>query len=188
MATDIKLDQQGGNWVLVEGTVLKCTGTELMLDSQARRAGNGGDHRRALVHDGGDRLTINFAHDYRGGVTVVGELAVTGDVKVGAGTRLGAQLEEANGRIHQLEQTISALVDLVGAVFVPQWRTKLEVEEGDEMGLVTPSAEELGLIVEFDIDQLNPNFGHEDVISITPPAGTPVRRGSTVRVLINLQG
>ena len=83
---------------------------------------------------------------------------------------------------------ITALVDLVGAVFVPQWRTKLEVEEGDDMGLVTPSAEALGLVVEFDIDQLNPNFGHEDVISISPPAGTPVRRGSTVRVLINLQG
>ncbi len=187
MATDIKLDQQGGNWVLVEGAVLKCTGTDLMLDSPARRAGNGGDHRRALVHDGGDRLTINFANDYRGGVTVVGDLAVTGDVRVGA-VRLGAQLEEAHARIHQLEQTITALVDLVGAVFVPQWRTKLEVEEGDDMGLVTPSAEALGLVVEFDIDQLNPNFGHEDVISISPPAGTPVRRGSTVRVLINLQG
>jgi len=43
-------------------------------------------------------------------------------------------------------------------------------------------------VIEFQIDQRNPNFQHEDVISITPPAGTFVRRGSTVIVAINLEG
>lgn len=188
MATDIKLDQQGGSWVLVDSAVLKCTASDLMLDSPARRGGRGGTHRRALVHDASDGLTINFAQDYQGGVTVVGDLAVTADVKVGSGVRLGAQLAEAHARIYQLEQTMGALAELVGAVFVPQWRTKKEVEEGDDMGLVTPSAGELGLVVEYEFDQLNPGFGHEDVVSMTPPAGTPVRRGSTVKVRINLQG
>ena len=189
MATDIKLDQQGGGWILVESAVVKCTASDLMLDAPARRGGGGGPHRRALVHDASDGLTINFAHDYRGGVTVVGNLAVTGDVRTaGAGVGLGAQLEEAHARIFQLEQSIAALTQLVGAVLVPPWRTKREVEEGDEMGLVTPSAAELGLVVEYEFDQLNPGFGHEDVVSVTPPPGTPVSRGSTVRVRINLQG
>jgi hypothetical protein len=189
MPTDIKLDQQGGNWLLLESGVVKSTATDFMLDSPARRGVGGSVHRRALVHDAGDGLTINFAHDYPGGVTVVGDLAVTGDVKVpGAGVALGATVTDLYSRIHELEQRIAALVELVGAVFVPPWRTKLEVEEGDEMGMSTRSAAELGLTVEYDFDQLNPHFGHEDVISISPPAGTPVRPGSTVRVRINLQG
>jgi hypothetical protein len=32
------------------------------------------------VHDFQDGLTINFAGDYRGGVTVIGNLGVTGDI------------------------------------------------------------------------------------------------------------
>lgn len=189
MPTDIKLDQQGGNWLLFESGVVKCTATDFMLDSPARRGVGGSEHRRALVHDAGDGLTINFAHDYRGGVTVVGDLAVTGDISSrGEDVALGAKVDELFGRVHELEQTIGALAALVGAVFVPPWRTKLEVEEGDEMGVSTPSASELGLNVEFEFDRLNPGFGHEDVISIVPPVGTPVLSGSTVRVLINLEG
>lgn len=187
MATDIKLDQQGGNWVLIEGAALKCTAADFMLDAPARRGAGGGPHRRALVHDAGDGLTINFANDYRGGVTVVGGLKVTGDVTVG-GAALGVLVEALSARVQEQEQTIAALIQLVGAVTVPAWRTKREVEEGDDMGLVSPSAAELGLVVEYEIDQRNPHFGHEDVISITPPAGTPVRPGTTIRVRINLEG
>lgn len=195
MATDIKLDQQGGNWVLIEGAVVKTTAADLMVDSVARRGGAGGPHRRALVHAPGDVLAINFAGDYTGGVTLAGDLVVSGDVRVRGGAGLGAgaaalstDVGALNARVQQLEQTVSALLGLVGAVVIPEWRTKTEVEEGDDMGLVAPPASELGLNVEYEIDQLNPRFGHEDVVSITPPAGSVVLRGSTVRVRINLEG
>ncbi|MBK8460917.1 MAG: PASTA domain-containing protein [Micropruina sp.] len=187
MATDIKLDQQGGNWVLIEASVLKCTGADFMLDSPGRRGAGGSPHRRALVHDAGDALTINFARDYSGGVNVIGDLAVTGDVRVG-GQALGGAVRAMSSRIAELEQTIASLTQLIGAVFIPPWRTRTEVEEGDDMVLVVLPASSLGLIVEYEIDQLNPAFGHEDVISIDPPAGTAVLRGSTVRVRINLEG
>jgi len=188
MPTDIKLDQQGGNWVVVEGSVLKSTAADFMLDSPARRGAGGSVHRRALVHDYGDGLTLNYANDYRGGVRVVGELTVTGDLTLGAGLPLGANLDALYLRIQELENTVSALVGLVEAVFIPSWRTKTEVEEGDDMGMSTPPAADLGLTVEYAFDQRNPNFGHEDVVSIAPPPGTPVKRGSTVVVTINLEG
>jgi hypothetical protein len=201
MATDIKLDQQGGNWLVLEGSGVKTTASDLMLDSPGRRGAGGGLQRRALVHDAQDGLTINFGGDYPGGVTVTGNLAVTGDLKL-AGTPLGATVASLQAmlasiqgatsllgdRLDILERTVESLVELVGAVVIPAWRTKTEVEQGDDMGMWAQSAEQLGLAVEFEIDQRNPNFGHEDVISITPPAGTAVRRGSTVVVRINLEG
>jgi hypothetical protein len=198
MATDIKLDQNGGNWVVVEGGVLKTTATDLILDAPARRRGGPtSQHRRALVHDPQDGLTINFAGDYPGGVTVVGNLAVTGDVKVGNASM--AALIEAmrsievtaggiGARLDMLERTVEGLVQLVGAAVIPPWRTKTEVEEGDDMGMSTRSAADLGLVVDYQIDQRNPNFSHEEVISITPSPGTLVLRGSTVVVRINLEG
>lgn len=195
MATDIKLDQQGGNWVLIEGAVVKTTAADLMVDSAARRGGAGGPHRRALVHAAGDVLAINFAGDYTGGVTLAGDLVVSGDVRVRGGAGLGAgaaalstDVGALSARVQQLEQTVAALLGLVGAVVIPEWLTKTEVEEGDDMGLVSPPASELGLNVEYEVDQLNPAFGHEDVVSITPPAGSVVLRGSTVRIRINLEG
>jgi hypothetical protein len=201
MPTDIKLDQQGGDWLVLEGSVLKTTASDLILDAPGRRGGGPSPHRRALVHDFGDGLTINFAGDYPGGVTVTGNLAVTGDLKL-AGLAVGAtvaslqsalaSIQAASGamgaRLDTLERTVASLVELVGAVVIPAWRTKTEVEQGDDMGMWAPSAEQLGLTVEYEIDQRNPNFGHEDVISITPPAGTAVMRGSTIVVRINLEG
>jgi hypothetical protein len=91
-------------------------------------------------------------------------------------------------RLAQLEKTVAALVEMAGAVVIPPWRTKTEVEEGDDMGMVAPSAESLGLVVQYEIDQLNPLYSHEEVISITPQAGTMVMKGSTVVVRINLEG
>lgn len=201
MPTDVKLDQQGGDWLILEGSVVKATASDLMLDAPGRRRGGASPHRRALVHDFQDGLTLNFAGDYPGGVTVTGNLAVTGDLKL-AGTALSATIASlqsalasiqiaiggTGSRIDTLEATVASLVELVGAAVIPSWRTKTEVEEGDDMGISTPSAEQLGLVIQLEIDQLNPNFGHEDVISITPPAGTVVMRGSTVVVRINLQG
>ena len=77
MATDIRLDEVDGNWVVVESDVLKSTATDFLLDAPDRRS-TGGGFRRALVHDGQDGLTINFNGDYPGGVTVGGDLRVAG--------------------------------------------------------------------------------------------------------------
>ena len=197
MATDIKLDQQGGDWLIVEGRVLKTTASDFMLDSPARRRGGPSPHRRALVHNEQDGLTLNFAGDYPGGVTVTGNLVVTGDLKV-AGTAVGAAIASLQSAINllkgtadhvtELDKSVAGIIQILGAVVIPPWRTKTEVEEGDDMGMSTLSAEQLGLVVQYDIDQRNPNFEHEEVISIKPPDGTVVMPGTTVVVKINLEG
>jgi hypothetical protein len=85
------------------------------------------------------------------------------------------------------------LVELVGASVIPPWKTKTEVEKGDDEaalggGPATLSADALGLIFNFEFDRQDPGFQHEDVVSIEPTAGTAVKRGSTVKVTINLEG
>lgn len=65
MSADIKL---GENNVAVEAT-------DLLLDHPSRRKVAGGQ-RRALVHDFDDGLTLNWANDYPGGVTIIGKAAV----------------------------------------------------------------------------------------------------------------
>ena len=69
MSSNITLDSDGRDWVLVEGTVLKSATTDFMLDSPLRRSRPRG-LRRAMVHDGRDGLTINYGRDYPGGVTI----------------------------------------------------------------------------------------------------------------------
>lgn len=199
MATDIKLDQQGGNWLVAESQVLKSTATDLMLDSPARRRGGPSPHRRALVHDTNDGLTLNYAGDYPGGVGITGNARVTGDLtvagdlivqgaKIESTEHLAARLHHAEWRIQTLEKTVEALLRVGGAVVVPAWTTQTEILEGDEMGMVYQSAEDLGLTIEYVIHQQNPNFEHEQVISIEPEPGTVVMRGTTIVVTLNLEG
>jgi len=72
MSTDVKLDQgQSGNILLLDGGVVQTTATDFVLDSPSRHKGPPG-LRRALVHDFRDGLTINWAGDYPGGVTING--------------------------------------------------------------------------------------------------------------------
>src|SRR5437762_5547823 len=71
MATDVKLDQVDGSFVVLEGRVVKVAGSDFMLDSPERRQG-GGPFRRALVHSQGDGLNINHHGDYPGGVSIFG--------------------------------------------------------------------------------------------------------------------
>lgn len=216
MATDIKLDQGDGNWLIAESRYFKSTAIDLMLDSPERRSKAGTSPlRRALVHDFSDGLTINWGSDYPGGVTlnggvtmtsgatVTGTLTVKQDLTVNGKLRVDgkdvghalADLPSLNyglaaviARLSQLENNMDYVMERLGAVVIPKWATKEEVEKGDDMGMSVRSAAELGLVVNFTIDQNNPNFSHEQVISITPPAGTPVLRGSTVTVEINLVG
>jgi hypothetical protein len=73
MSTDVKLDQDNGNSILLEAGVVKATAADFVLDSSVRHTGRG-THRRALVHDFSDGLTVNFAGDYPGGVTINGNI------------------------------------------------------------------------------------------------------------------
>jgi hypothetical protein len=75
MATDIKLEEQE---VIVEGSGLRVTCLDLMLDHPARRRSSTPEFRRALVHDSNDGLTLNFNNDYPGGVTIHGPVTIPG--------------------------------------------------------------------------------------------------------------
>ena len=72
--TDIRFD---GDWIHLEGTITKAATTDLMLDSAGRRRSTT-PHRRALVHDFDDGLTVNWANDYPGGVSVNACKQITG--------------------------------------------------------------------------------------------------------------
>jgi hypothetical protein len=71
MATDVKLDQVDGGFLVLEGRVVKATAADFMLDSPARRL-KPTPFRRALVHNQSDGLTVNFNGDYPGGITLNG--------------------------------------------------------------------------------------------------------------------
>jgi hypothetical protein len=80
--TDVRLDQGDGSFLELDARVVKAISSDFMLDQPSRRKG-GGPHRRALVHDQNDGLSINFSGDYPGGVTITGVrfLDVTGDLQ-----------------------------------------------------------------------------------------------------------
>ncbi len=203
MATDVRLDDVDGTFVVVQGRVLKVAGTDLMLDSAERHQQGHGPNRRALVHDTHDGLTINFNGDYPGGVTIDGDTVVTGDLTV-AGTAVKSALEGLRiemgsleriswERIDVLEKTVASLVELLGAVVIPKWQTKTQVDQGDDEAAVGGSAAvlsagQLGLVVDFVFDRQAPGFEHEQVMSIEPEAGSAVRPGSTIKVAVNLEG
>jgi PASTA domain len=212
MTTNIKLDEFDGNWVVVESDVFKLTAIDLHMDAPERRTPGSGGFRRAFVHNAQDGLSVNFEGDYPGGVTVQSDLRVTGRLLLSADATVGAldiigQLRQgvadlkqdvfdlkrdvaqvSADRIDRIEQSIESLAAMMNASVVPVWRTKEEVEEGDDMGLRAKSASALGLVVEYTILQQDPNFGHGEVVSIAPPPGTVVSRGSTIQVTINLEG
>jgi len=61
---------------------------DFILDSPLRRkAGQVTGFRRALVHDQADGLTVNFNHDYPGGVTLNGPVVLTGDLTMNIHTQ-----------------------------------------------------------------------------------------------------
>lgn len=215
MTTDIKLDQGGGTWILAEAAVLKTTAADVMIDSQARRGGAGGPFRRALVHGSGDALVLNFAGDYTGGVVVQGPmtaggpLSAAGDVSIAGRLHLrspqhsphgevtdvqqflaslASLADDARRRLDRLEDRLTRLTAFIGAAEVPDWKTRTEVEQGDEMGVLYPSAAELGLVIDYVVLQREPGYSHEEVVSISPPPGTLAARGSTVVVTLNLEG
>jgi len=62
-------------------------GADLQINNDSRR-GKGTGARRALVHDGGDALTINYAGDYKGGVKIKSDTVVGGNLTVTGKTNL----------------------------------------------------------------------------------------------------
>jgi hypothetical protein len=64
------------------GGNIKMTGADFLLDNSGRRGGAGGAYRRALVHEVGDVLTINYNGDYTGGTRIDGNLNVGGNLNV----------------------------------------------------------------------------------------------------------
>jgi hypothetical protein len=65
-----------GNDVHIEATVLKSTSWDIELDNASRRSSTAGK-RRAFVHDFQDGLTLNWANDYPGGITLNGKVKVS---------------------------------------------------------------------------------------------------------------
>src|SRR5437588_424731 len=77
--TDMRLDDVDGTFLVLDARVVKVEASDFMLDTADRRKG-GGPFRRALVHDKNDGLTVNFAGDYPGGVTVAGPVQIPGPI------------------------------------------------------------------------------------------------------------
>ena len=102
-------------------------------------------------------------------------------------TEIDGQVDALTVSVASQQATLTKIVDFLGVV-IPEWMTLTEVQQGDEMGIVHPSAGELGLVTDIVPLQLEPGFGHEDVVSMEPPAGTLVARGSTVRIRVNFHG
>src|ERR1700722_14198739 len=77
--TDVPLDDIDGSYLTLDARVVKVVATDLMIDAPERHTGDY-QFRRALVHDQSDGLTLNFAGDYPGGVTIAGALHASGPV------------------------------------------------------------------------------------------------------------
>jgi hypothetical protein len=73
-------------------------------------------------------------------------------------------------------------------VTIPPWPDLEHVEHGDDMGIDILSAHDLGLRVHYEYTQQEPGYDHEQVVSISPPAGTVVAAGTIVTVTLNLLG
>jgi hypothetical protein len=105
-----------------------------------------------------------------------------------------AEVANLRGEVRQLRDAVDEMAKLVRAlvgflgVVVPNWRNRSEIEHGDDMGMVLPSAEAIGLVIEIVPLQREPGYEHEEVVSMEPPAGTLVARGSTVRVRMSFMG
>jgi len=83
---------------------------------------------------------------------------------------LRIQVQELRGEVRHLQDAVAesaklvqTLVDFLG-VIVPNWRNRNEIEQGDDMGILIPSADAIGLIVEIVPLQLEPGFEHEEVV------------------------
>ncbi len=91
---------------VVAGSNLRVDGTDLSFGEHAGR----GDGGRAMVHEAGDLLRINFQNDFSGGTLVDGELAVGADFLVfGTDLSFGEHAERGDGGralVHDWDDTL----------------------------------------------------------------------------------
>jgi hypothetical protein len=76
MNTNVILDSHNGTRLTLQAPAIHGQATDFILDHESRRRSQGG-HRRALVHDESDGLTVNFANDYPGGLTLNNVASIT---------------------------------------------------------------------------------------------------------------
>jgi hypothetical protein len=77
--------------VILEDWGVKFTAPDIRLDFADRRSNTTG-FRRALVHDLGDKLTLNWNGDYPGGVCIKGKTEIEGPLTVDSTVRLNGEL------------------------------------------------------------------------------------------------
>jgi hypothetical protein len=77
MATDVLLDDHDGTWITLSAAVVSTSASAVMVENPDRRLPDSPEHRRALVHDKEDGLTVNFGDDYPGGLTLRGVVRIT---------------------------------------------------------------------------------------------------------------
>lgn len=104
-------DYSGGTHIVGTLTVaegnLAVVGTDITLEHSTRRKSSGG-YRRALVHDFNDGLTVNWAGDYPGGVTINGKVNCPGTLVVGS-YDIKQVVADLLKRIATLEAKVAAL-------------------------------------------------------------------------------
>lgn len=91
----------------LKGNHLRCSHHDLHLDNASRRSGTAGA-RRALVHDFTDGLTINWAEDYPGGVTIKGDVNMPKTLTL-AGENISEVLATMSAKLTALESRVADL-------------------------------------------------------------------------------
>ena len=91
----------------LKGNHLRCSHHDLHLDNASRRSSTAGA-RRALVHDFQDGLTINWAQDYPGGVTIRGDVKMPKSLTL-AGVNMSEVLSEMSAKLIELENRVAEL-------------------------------------------------------------------------------
>lgn len=97
----------GNDRIDIVSRVVAVAGSDLLLDAADRRT-NQSSFRRALVHDFNDGLTVNFNHDYPGGVTLTGPVTIPDGATV-AGVDVAAELASLTAQVAALTERVAAL-------------------------------------------------------------------------------
>jgi hypothetical protein len=173
--------------------------TTLQQKNIGQRIGPMGNAANGLLHDSDGDLRVHIAVNQvvnarRELYLALGYLDLIDLNVVTLDDRFNQFVQQNNDKLASLKTSTDSLVTSLEKVIgflgsvIPQWLTQEEVENGDDMGVTRLSAADLGLTVVFETVQNASGFGHQDVVEIRPPAGSLVARGSTVTIVINLEG
>ncbi len=101
-------------------------------------------------------------------------------------------VNSVNTTVVEIRTRQEELIAALGLVQLPGWLTLEEVLHGDDMGLERPSADSLGLVVDYflqgdqgwTLQQGPPDEEWLTVVSTTPSAGAVVKEGATIKVFL----